>query len=359
MVRAGTSALASHTSPTTTARSSARCVSRKVLSARRTTSAYAASPTPSRRSAAGLFGSGTGGSRLGQTSAERPRPTTTPIRRACRTSSCRTVARPRGSGNADSARMTAPTGSVAPPVIATTPFAPNQTPGVAKPCSASSAAMTANAVPTSTVLVSARRAPRIVRPLAAPAATSALKPTEYACISPVKLTGLSPTVTCSTAGVAAAAPPSSATGHSCSLSPLRTTSFSARASPVFSPLFGACCASAARAELGRVPRGEVAAVGAVEHEVDEERRVDHALRDVDRLGVLDDVLRRHVPVNDLLGLGLAAEQRVHEPVFERHLLARKAAQLDLRGGGDAFCAFVGFRARDLRHEALRLVSGHV
>ena len=60
--------------------------------------------------------------------------------------------------------MTAPTGSVAPPVIATTPLSPNQTPGVAKPWSASRAAITANAVPTSTVRVSPRRAPMIVRP---------------------------------------------------------------------------------------------------------------------------------------------------------------------------------------------------
>ena len=50
-------------------------------------------------------------------------------------------------------------------------------PGVARPCSASSAAITANAVPTSTVRVSLKRAPTIVSATAAAAAASAVTPT--------------------------------------------------------------------------------------------------------------------------------------------------------------------------------------
>ena len=83
-----------------------------------------------------------------------PSATTTVSRTPSRTSSGRTLCRTRGSGNTDRARISAPAGRVAPPVIATTPLFPNQTPGVANPCSASRLAMTANAVPTSTVRVS-------------------------------------------------------------------------------------------------------------------------------------------------------------------------------------------------------------
>jgi len=62
-------------------------------------------------------------------------------------------------------------------VIATTPLSPTQMPGVEKPCSASRLAITAKALPTRTVRMSARFAPTIVSPTAAVAATSALKPT--------------------------------------------------------------------------------------------------------------------------------------------------------------------------------------
>ena len=79
--------------------------------------------------------------------------------------------------DAESARITAPAGSVAPPVIATTPFSRTRA-GRREPVQRQQAAMTANAVPTSTVRVSERRAPITVKPNAAPAATSALKPTE-------------------------------------------------------------------------------------------------------------------------------------------------------------------------------------
>ena len=60
-----------------------------------------------------------------------------------------------GSGK-ESARIAAPAGSVAPPVNMTTLFV-EQEPGVASPCRASSAAITANAVPSRTVRPSARR----------------------------------------------------------------------------------------------------------------------------------------------------------------------------------------------------------
>ena len=87
------------------------------------------------------------------------------------------LCRTRATGKIASVRITAPTGRVAPPVIATTPFAPNHTPGVEKPCRASRLAITANAVPTSTVRASERRAPTTVSPTAAAAAATALTPT--------------------------------------------------------------------------------------------------------------------------------------------------------------------------------------
>ena len=83
----------------------------------------------------------------------------------------------RGNGSTENTSTIAPAGSVAPPVIATTPLLPNHTPGVEKPWSASRPAMTANAVPTTIVRVSPRRAPITVRPTAAITATSALEPT--------------------------------------------------------------------------------------------------------------------------------------------------------------------------------------
>ena len=64
------------------------------------------------------------------------------------------LCRTRGRRKIERVRITAPAGRVAPPVIATTPLLPNQTPGVEKPCSASRLAITAKAVPTSTVRVS-------------------------------------------------------------------------------------------------------------------------------------------------------------------------------------------------------------
>ncbi len=89
----------------------------------------------------------------------------------------RTLRRTRGSGSTENTSTIAPAGSVAPPVIATTPLLPNHTPGVEKPCSASRPAITANAVPTTIVLVSPRRAPIAVSPTAATSAAKALKPT--------------------------------------------------------------------------------------------------------------------------------------------------------------------------------------
>ena len=55
--------------------------------------------------------------------------------------------------------MTAPTGSVAAPVSETTPFISTMKPGLARPWTSSSEAMTVKAVPTSTARASPRRQP--------------------------------------------------------------------------------------------------------------------------------------------------------------------------------------------------------
>ena len=55
--------------------------------------------------------------------------------------------------------MTPPTGSVAAPVSDTTPFISTMKPGLAKPWTSSSDAITVNAVPTSTARASPRRQP--------------------------------------------------------------------------------------------------------------------------------------------------------------------------------------------------------
>ena len=84
-----------------------------------------------------------------------------------------------GSLKAESARIAAPAGRVAPPVSITAPYCSSgkSTPGVEIPCRASSAAITAKAVPISTVRVSAKRAPIAVSAIDAAAATSAVIPT--------------------------------------------------------------------------------------------------------------------------------------------------------------------------------------
>ena len=84
----------------------------------------------------------------------------------------------RGKGSTEEARISAPIGRVAPPVIATTPLSPKMTPGVEKPWSASRLAIATKAVLTTIVRMSPRRAPTTVSPAAAIQARSALKPTE-------------------------------------------------------------------------------------------------------------------------------------------------------------------------------------
>ena len=64
---------------------------------------------------------------------------------------------------AESASTSAPAGSEAAPANATTPFVPTSTPGVASPCTASSAVIVENAVPSRTVRPSRRRAPATLR----------------------------------------------------------------------------------------------------------------------------------------------------------------------------------------------------
>ena len=80
-------------------------------------------------------------------------------------------------GSPDNARTAAPTGSVAAPVSAITPFCPTSTPGVISPCTVSSIAITENPPPTTTVRASPARAPAVVSATAATVATMALTPT--------------------------------------------------------------------------------------------------------------------------------------------------------------------------------------
>ena len=75
------------------------------------------------------------------------------------------------------ARTAAPTGRVAAPVNAITPFCPTSTPGVTSPCTARIAAMIVNPPAMTTVRASPRRAPIVIKTSAAAAAASALTPT--------------------------------------------------------------------------------------------------------------------------------------------------------------------------------------
>ena len=92
--------------------------------------------------AAGLPGSGTDGTSPGSQMAARPSPTTTTMRTHWSTSSGPTARGRRVAGSALRARMTAPIGSVAAPVSATTPFMPTTKPGLATPSTTSSDAIT-------------------------------------------------------------------------------------------------------------------------------------------------------------------------------------------------------------------------
>ena len=177
-VSAGMRAVASQTMPTATERSSQRRVKRYVRTARQRSSAKNTKPATSAVIAAGLFGAGTGGTRLGVRSAETPSPITTASRIPWSSRSRGTASGRRSEGSAVSARIAPPTGSVAPPVKATTPLFPTITPGEAKPWRASSAAITANAVPMSTVRPSRRLAPTMVRVTAAIVVANAVVPTQ-------------------------------------------------------------------------------------------------------------------------------------------------------------------------------------
>ena len=87
-----------------------------------------------------------------------------------------------------SASSTPPAGIVAAPENATTPKSSKSTPGVAIPCSTSSAAMTANAEPIITLRPSFRRAAATVSTIAATVAAPALAPTKSACATPPQAT---------------------------------------------------------------------------------------------------------------------------------------------------------------------------
>src|SRR5262245_14334127 len=104
-----------------------------------------------------------------------------------------TVSGRRRTGRTLSARIAPPTGSVAAPEKATTPFMPTRPPGVVRPCSTSSAAMTQNALPTSTARPSRRRAPTMVSAAADTVATKAPIATPQKCTPPPKYTFSRPT----------------------------------------------------------------------------------------------------------------------------------------------------------------------
>ena len=80
-------------------------------------------------------------------------------------------------GSAQSTSTAPPTGNVSPPLIAMRPFGPSSTPGVARPWTASSAAINEKPPAITTVRTSARRVPTIVSAAAAAVATSAVTPT--------------------------------------------------------------------------------------------------------------------------------------------------------------------------------------
>src|SRR5262245_12536225 len=121
----------------------------------------------------------------------------------------------RRAGSAVNASTAAPTGSVAPPVKAITPLSPISTPGVARPWIASSEAMTENAVPTTNVRPSPRRAPWIVSASAASAAVSAVSPTPSKWTWFVNITCRCPNARWSANGISAASVPRMRTGTTC------------------------------------------------------------------------------------------------------------------------------------------------
>ena len=152
----------SQTSPITTSRSATRRVSWNVRSARsaRTPNSTRPAPTSDIATRAVRRRHLRQDARIEEAERRRSRSRASAGRPAG-SSSGFTPRRNRGSSNTENARIAAPTGSVAPPVSITAPYWDfgKSTPGVAIPCSARNAAMTANAVPISTVRVSRQRAP--------------------------------------------------------------------------------------------------------------------------------------------------------------------------------------------------------
>ncbi len=143
--------------------------------------------------ASGLPVSGTFGTRAGSSTAAAPSAATRTTATARRARTGFTASGRRRTGRTLSARIAPPTGSVAPPVNATTPFISTRTPGVVRPCRTSSAAMTQNALPTSTARPSRRRAPTTVRAAAETVASSAPRATPQKCTAPPNWTLSRPT----------------------------------------------------------------------------------------------------------------------------------------------------------------------
>ncbi len=135
------------------------------------------SPTAKSAQAADERAAGTLGTRLGTNTPTRLTVTITATLAATSPSRNGIERRAFSRGTPERASTAAPTGSVAPPVRAITPLLPTSTPGVTRPCTASSTAMTVKPPPTRTVRASPRLAPTDISRSARTAAASALTPT--------------------------------------------------------------------------------------------------------------------------------------------------------------------------------------
>ena len=103
-------------------------------------------------------------------------------------------------GIVPSARMAAPTGTVAPPVIGLRFVFTTRMPGVTRPWTARIAPIAANATATSTVRASPRRTPTAATAYAASVANPAPTPTPTQCATPESVNGCAPTARVASSG---------------------------------------------------------------------------------------------------------------------------------------------------------------
>ncbi len=191
--------------------------------ARAAITASSASPAASSAYAAVSPVDGTAGTIEGNTSALAPS-----TRIAATAATCAAISGPmwrgrRSPGSALSASTTAPAGSDAAPAKATTPFGPASTPGVAKPCTASSAVIVEKAAPSSTVRPSRRRAPAMVRIADATAAASAPASTSAKCVNEEVTTGSPAAHSITAPGISAIAATAATSGSERSSVPIVTS----------------------------------------------------------------------------------------------------------------------------------------